>query len=128
MEGETLSHLADQLAGALGRYPENPSRKPRISNLAGSMTHENSLSAMLPICQLICATWQRRSGRLLIFINSPAALSAQPSRLHVLHQKRCRAELLAQGLVKILKNVEARVEADQIDQFKRPHGVVESEF
>src|SRR5215469_13062790 len=120
VEGKTPSHLADQLAGALGHYPENPPRKPDISGVA----HKNRLSGRLPICQLICATWQRSSWRLGILINSPPAFSAEPSCFHVLHQKRGRAELLAQRFVEVLENMQARVQADQVDQFKRPHGMV----
>src|SRR5690348_10298068 len=63
-----------------------------------------------------------------ILEDTPPTLSSQTSRLHMLHQKRSRPELLAQGLVQIFEDMQPRVESYQIDELKWTHGVVESQF
>ncbi|EAU62248.1 hypothetical protein STIAU_6571 [Stigmatella aurantiaca DW4/3-1] len=70
-------------------------------------------------------------GRLLlrekvsVLVEAAAALLAVPAGIHVLPQQRARAVLvIAQPLVKHLGDGQARVQADEVRQLQRAHGLV----
>src|ERR1035441_9934187 len=60
--------------------------------------------------------------------HSPSRLAAEPSCFHVLRQQRARPEFFAEGFMQVFENVEPGIEADQIHEFERSHGMVEAEF
>src|SRR2546430_14935921 len=64
---------------------------------------------------------------LTVIINAAPGLAAQPSFLNVLPQQGIGPVLFSKGLMEILKNLESYVEAHEIDQLERAHGVIRSE-
>ena len=75
---------------------------------------------------------KRRSQFLLLYfrvlVHSASRFLAEPTRLDVLHHQRRRTEFLAQGFVQVFEDVQARIEADEVDHFERPHGMVQAEL
>src|SRR5215471_11117417 len=63
-----------------------------------------------------------------IVVNASPNFFAKPSRLDVLHKQWAWAIFLTKRLMEERENAQARVEADKIDHFERPHRMVQSEL
>src|ERR1700721_1322610 len=63
-----------------------------------------------------------------ILINTTAGFAAQAASLYVLHQQWGGAVLVSERFVQIFEDAETRVEADEIDQFKRSHRMIEAKL
>src|SRR5882672_9989533 len=61
-----------------------------------------------------------------VVVDALACFTPQPSSLHILHQKWCRPVFLAEDPLKVLKNMQTRIESDQIHQLERAHGMVQA--
>jgi len=60
--------------------------------------------------------------------HSAAGFAAEAAGFHILRQEGAGAEFFAERFVEVFEDVEAGVEADQVDEFERAHGVVQAEF
>lgn len=65
---------------------------------------------------------------LRVFTDAFTGFSAQPASLDILHQKGRRTKFFSERFVQVLKNVQTRVESDQVHEFERTHGMVQSQF
>src|ERR1700728_7009 len=63
-----------------------------------------------------------------ILINTTAGFAAQAASLYVLHQQWRGPVLVSERFVKVFEDAETRVEADEIDQFKRSHRMIETKL
>src|SRR5690242_10072871 len=75
--------------------------------------------------------WSARRYRLVavIIVESAAGLASEPAGLDVFDQQWAGPVLrIGEALVEHLHHRETRVEADEIGQLERPHGVVGAEF
>src|SRR4029450_13560984 len=64
----------------------------------------------------------------LILIHALSRFAPEAARLHVLCEQRTRAVFLPQAAVQVFQDAEPRVEADEIDELERAHGVIETEL
>src|SRR5260221_14503578 len=63
-----------------------------------------------------------------ILVDTSSGFLSQPSCLNILNQQWCRLIFFTQSLVQVVEDMETSVEADQIHQVKRPHGMVQSQL
>src|SRR5262245_53662379 len=69
-----------------------------------------------------------RSGPSAVLVHAAPDLLAQPSRLDVLHEQGRGSVLLAQALLQELHHGQAGVEADQVHELERAHGMVQTQL
>src|SRR5512134_110759 len=91
-------------------------------------------AALMPRCRSApareCWRLARRDRRLApVVVEAALGLAAEPARLDVLHEQRAGPVLgIGEPLVQHLHYGEAGIQADEIGELERPHGMVGAEL
>src|SRR5271157_1297913 len=110
------------------RYPRKiaSSARDSLTPLDAGVRYDANFCTPLLTSRLGSRLGRRVRLRLGILEHSSSRLTPQPASFDVLRQQRAGAEFFSEAFVQVFEDVEAGVEADEIDELKRAHGMIQA--